>query len=46
MLVLALPINHRPRNLEVYLRDAGHFALDTNTDEIAALAREFVKTQK
>jgi len=46
VLVLALPINHRPRNLEVYLLDAGHFALDTNADEIAALVRELVKTQK
>jgi hypothetical protein len=26
--------------------DAGHFALDTKADEIAALVREFMKTQK
>jgi len=26
---------------EVYVLDAGHFALDTKADEIAALVREF-----
>jgi pimeloyl-ACP methyl ester carboxylesterase len=31
---------------EVHLLDAGHFALDTKADEIAALVREFMKTQK
>jgi pimeloyl-ACP methyl ester carboxylesterase len=30
----------------VYVLDAGHFALDTKADEIAALVREFMKTQK
>jgi pimeloyl-ACP methyl ester carboxylesterase len=33
-------------NAQVYLLDAGHFALDTKADEMAALVREFVKTQK
>ena len=31
---------------EVYVLDAGHFALDTKADEIAALMREFMKTRK
>jgi pimeloyl-ACP methyl ester carboxylesterase len=31
---------------EVYVLDAGHFALDTKADEIAALIREFMNTQK
>ena len=31
---------------EVHVLDAGHFALDTKADEIAALVREFMKTQK
>jgi hypothetical protein len=26
--------------------DAGHFALDTKADEIAALLREFMRTQE
>jgi pimeloyl-ACP methyl ester carboxylesterase len=29
----------------VYVLDAGHFALDTKADEIVALVREFMKTQ-
>jgi pimeloyl-ACP methyl ester carboxylesterase len=33
-------------NAEVYVLDAGHFALDTKADEIAARVREFMKTQK
>src|SRR6266852_3505477 len=33
-------------NVEVHLLDAGHFALDTKADEIAALIGQFVKTQK
>jgi len=33
-------------NAEVYVLDAGHFALDTNADEIAALVGQFMKTQK
>jgi pimeloyl-ACP methyl ester carboxylesterase len=33
-------------NAEVYVLDAGHFALDTKADEIAALVREFIKAQK
>ncbi len=33
-------------NAEVYVLDAGHFALDTKADEIAALVREFMKTRK
>ena len=33
-------------NAKVYVLDAGHFALDTKADEIAALVREFMKTQK
>jgi pimeloyl-ACP methyl ester carboxylesterase len=31
---------------EVYVLEAGHFALDTKADEIAALVREFMKKQK
>ena len=33
-------------NADVHVLDAGHFALDTKADEIAALVREFMKTQK
>jgi pimeloyl-ACP methyl ester carboxylesterase len=33
-------------NAEVYVFDAGHFALDTKADEIAALVREFMKTRR
>jgi pimeloyl-ACP methyl ester carboxylesterase len=33
-------------NAGVYVLDAGHFALDTKADDIAALVREFMKTQK
>jgi len=33
-------------NAEVHVLDAGHFALDTKADEIAALVREFMKAQK
>src|SRR5262249_600133 len=33
-------------NAEVHILDAGHFALDTKADEIAALIGEFMKTQK
>ena len=33
-------------NAEVQVLDAGHFALDTKADEIAALVREFMKAQK
>jgi pimeloyl-ACP methyl ester carboxylesterase len=32
-------------NAGVYVLDAGHFALDTKADEIAALVREFMKAQ-
>jgi pimeloyl-ACP methyl ester carboxylesterase len=31
---------------EVHVLDAGHFALDTKADEIAAFVREFMKPQK
>ena len=31
-------------NADVHVLDAGHFALDTKADEIAALVREFMKT--
>jgi pimeloyl-ACP methyl ester carboxylesterase len=31
---------------EVYLLDAGHFALDTKADEIAALVREFTESSQ
>jgi pimeloyl-ACP methyl ester carboxylesterase len=31
---------------EVHVLDAGHFALDTKADEIAALVKEFMKAQK
>ena len=30
---------------EIYILDAGHFALDTKADEIAALVRESLKAQ-
>jgi pimeloyl-ACP methyl ester carboxylesterase len=33
-------------NAEVHILDAGHFALDTKADEIAALIREFRKAHK
>jgi pimeloyl-ACP methyl ester carboxylesterase len=33
-------------NAQVYVLDAGHFALDTKAEEIAALVREFMKAQK
>jgi pimeloyl-ACP methyl ester carboxylesterase len=33
-------------NAEVHVLDAGHFALDTKADEIAALVRQFIKTLK
>ena len=33
-------------NAEVHVLDAGHFALDTQADEIAALIRAFMTTQK
>jgi hypothetical protein len=29
-------------NAEVHVLDAGHFALDTKSDEIAAMVRQFV----
>ncbi len=31
---------------QVYVLDAGHFALDTKAEEIASLVREFMNTQK
>ena len=31
---------------DIHVLDAGHFALDTKADEIAALIRDFMKTQK
>src|SRR5215813_2393130 len=33
-------------NAEVHVLDAGHFALDTKANEIAALVRAFMKTQQ
>jgi pimeloyl-ACP methyl ester carboxylesterase len=33
-------------NAEVYVLDAGHFALDTKADEMAALVRDFMKKQR
>jgi pimeloyl-ACP methyl ester carboxylesterase len=33
-------------NADVHVLDAGHFALDTRADDIAALVGRFVKTQK
>jgi pimeloyl-ACP methyl ester carboxylesterase len=33
-------------NAEVYVLDAGHFALDTKADEIAGLVRAFMQKQK
>ena len=32
-------------NAQVYVLDAGHFALDTKADEIAGLVQEFMKMQ-
>jgi pimeloyl-ACP methyl ester carboxylesterase len=34
------------QNAEVHLLNAGHFALDTKADEIAALVREFMQAQE
>ncbi|MGD0097176.1 MAG: hypothetical protein ABSB60_11825 [Terracidiphilus sp.] len=31
---------------QVYVLDAGHFALDTKADEVAALVSQFMKTLK
>ena len=31
---------------QVHVLDAGHFALDTKADQIAALVREFVETRR
>jgi pimeloyl-ACP methyl ester carboxylesterase len=33
-------------NAGVYVLDAGHFALDTKANEIAALVGQFMETQK
>jgi pimeloyl-ACP methyl ester carboxylesterase len=33
-------------NAEVHVLDAGHFALDTKADQIAALVGQFMKVQK
>jgi hypothetical protein len=33
-------------NAEIHVLDAGHFALDTKADEVAALVRDFMKRQK
>lgn len=33
-------------NAEVHVLEAGHFALDTKADEIAALVREFMEKVK
>ena len=33
-------------NAEIHVLDAGHFALDTNADEIAALISQFMRRQK
>ena len=33
-------------NAEVHVLDAGHFALDTKADDIAALVGQFMETQK
>ncbi len=33
-------------NAEVHVLDAGHFALDTKADEIAAFVDQFMKAQK
>ena len=33
-------------NAEVHVLDAGHFALDTKADEIAALVGQFMEAQK
>jgi pimeloyl-ACP methyl ester carboxylesterase len=30
-------------NAKIYVLEAGHFALDTKSDEIAGLVRDFVK---
>ncbi|MGA2352327.1 MAG: alpha/beta hydrolase [Terracidiphilus sp.] len=34
------------QNAQVYVLDAGHFALDTKADEIAALVSQFMKMEK
>ena len=33
-------------NAEVHILDAGHFALDTKADEVAALVGQFMERQK
>ena len=33
-------------NAQVHVLDAGHFALDTKADQIAALVGEFMETQR
>ena len=33
-------------NAEVYVLEAGHFALDTNAEEIATLVEQFMSKQK
>ena len=33
-------------NAEVHILDAGHFALDTKADEVAALVGQFMKAPK
>jgi pimeloyl-ACP methyl ester carboxylesterase len=33
-------------NAEVHVLDAGHFAVDTKADEIAALVTQFMEAQK
>jgi pimeloyl-ACP methyl ester carboxylesterase len=33
-------------NAQVHVLDAGHFALDTKADEIAALVPDFMEAQK
>ena len=45
---LSEPVAYRRdvRNAEVHVLDAGHFALDTKADEIAALVVRFMKAQK
>src|SRR5262249_55620235 len=39
----AEPYKRDVKHLEFHLLDAGHFALETNGDEIAQLMREFLK---
>ena len=45
-MIFRLTSANRSGTAQIHVLDAGHFALDTKADEIAALVRGFMKTQK